>query len=195
MAEDLKEYVTASQFYRRAYTINPDSYEIYLGLVRAALVGETVLPTESLPAAPRNLSGKQNLALGLLFASNGAYAEAIPRFEEALHQDATSESATVNLALAYKNVGKPAAAIDLVQQTLQDTPQQNFTAFSQVSTKSRDNTSRLSKATSAPWNSILTMSSITSTWAWNISPTSPLSRQPRFTALARRSSPNLPGNF
>ncbi len=118
MAEDLKEYVTAAILSPSLYAINPDSYEIYLGLVRAALVGETVLPTESLPAAPRNLSGKQNLALGLLFASNGAYAEAIPRFDEALHQDATSESATVNLALAYKNVGKPAAAIDLVQQTL-----------------------------------------------------------------------------
>ncbi len=122
VAEDLKEYAAASQFYRRAYAINPDSYEIYLALARATLAAGAEPSTKSLPAPPGSLSGKQNLTLGLLFASAGAYAEAIPRFEEALRQDSTNEVATVNLALAYKNVGKPAAAIDLVQQTLKTRP-------------------------------------------------------------------------
>lgn len=122
VAEDLKEYDAASKFYRRAYAINSDSYEIYLALARATLSVGAEPSTERLPAPPRDLSEKQNVALGLLFASAAAYAEAIPRFEEALRQDATNQAIIVNLALAYKNAAKPAAAIDLVQQTLKARP-------------------------------------------------------------------------
>jgi tetratricopeptide (TPR) repeat protein len=122
VAEDLKEDAAATQFYRRAFAINPESYEIYLALARATLEAGTEPSTESLPAPPGNLSEKQNLALGLLFASAGVYAEAIPRFEDALHQDATNEAIIVNLAAAYKNVGKSATAIDLLQQTLKARP-------------------------------------------------------------------------
>jgi len=122
VAEDLKEFEAAAQLYRRAYTINPGSYEIYLALVRASLSAGAKPAPEGLPAPPENLTVPQDLALGLLFASHGAYEEAIPRFEVALRQDATSESATVNLALAYKSAGKSPAAIDLIRRTLETRP-------------------------------------------------------------------------
>ena len=73
-----------------------------------------------MPSPPENLTASQNLALGLLFSSAGAYEQAIPRFEEALRQDPTNETATANLALAYKNVGKSSAAIDLIRRRLKN---------------------------------------------------------------------------
>lgn len=122
VAVDLNEYAAASQFYRRAYASNPGSYEIYLALARATLSAGVDPSREGLPAPPANLSEKQNLALGLLFASAEAYAEAIPRFEEALHQDTANDAIILNLAAAYKNTGKSAAAIDLIQQTVKARP-------------------------------------------------------------------------
>ncbi len=122
VAEDLKEFTAASESYGRAYALKPDSYETYLALVRAAVSAGTEPGASNLPTPPANLSEKQNLALGLLFASGGVYAQAIPRFEAAMHQDPTNEAVTVNLAAAYKNAGDPAAAIDLLQQTIRTHP-------------------------------------------------------------------------
>jgi tetratricopeptide (TPR) repeat protein len=120
--EDLKEFGVASDFYRRAYAINPGSYEIYVALVRSTISKGTDPSKEVLPSPPENLSESQNLSLGILFNSAGAYPQAIPRFEEALRLDATNETATVNLALAYKNVGKTSAAIDLLRRAVKQRP-------------------------------------------------------------------------
>jgi tetratricopeptide (TPR) repeat protein len=122
VAEDLKEFGAASEFYRRAYAINPGSYEIYVALVRSILSAGTAPPKEVVPSPPENLSAPQNLTLAVLLSSGGAYEQAIPRFEEALRLDATNDAATVNLALAYKNVGKTPAAIDLIRRTVKERP-------------------------------------------------------------------------
>jgi tetratricopeptide (TPR) repeat protein len=122
VAEDLKEGAAASDFYRRAYAVSPSSYEIYMVLVRATLSAGSTLPREALPSPPQHLSADQNLALGLLFASHGLYGEAIPRFEETLRSDPSTEAATLNLALAYSNVGKSSAAVDLIRRTLEGRP-------------------------------------------------------------------------
>jgi tetratricopeptide (TPR) repeat protein len=122
LAEDLKEFGTASGFYRRAYAIDPDSYEIYVALVRSTLSAGTHPSKEVLPSPPQDLTASQDLALGVLLSSAGAYEQAIPRFKEALRLDPTNDSATANLALAYKSVGKTAAAIDLIRATIKERP-------------------------------------------------------------------------
>jgi tetratricopeptide (TPR) repeat protein len=122
VAEDLKEFANAAESYRRALELNPNSYEIYFALVRAEMSAGSPASVENLPAPPQSLPAAQNLALGLLFASSGAYQEAIPQLEAALRQDPSDETATLNLALAYKNVGRSPAAVDLVQRSLEARP-------------------------------------------------------------------------
>jgi tetratricopeptide (TPR) repeat protein len=119
VAETLGDFVNASQAYRKAYQLAPNSYEIYLPLVRTALAVER---TADLPAPPGILSPSQNLALGLLFAAHDLNDAAIPRFEGALREDPTSEAAALNLALAYKNVGKDDSAIELLRRRLSQRP-------------------------------------------------------------------------
>lgn len=122
IAETLQDGVSAAEAYRQAYAIKPDSYEIYLALVRATLSAGNSPGQARLPAAPENLSASQNLALGLLFVSHDAYEEAIPRLDQAVHQDASNEIAVLNLALAYKNVGQSAAATELTRRALERRP-------------------------------------------------------------------------
>jgi tetratricopeptide (TPR) repeat protein len=122
LAEDLMEFGAASGFYRRAYAIDPDSYEIYVALVRSTLAAGTHPSKEVLPSPPHDLTASQDLALGVLLSFAGAYEQAIPRFKEALRLDPTNDSATANLALAYKSVGKTAAAIDLIRATIIERP-------------------------------------------------------------------------
>lgn len=121
IAENLGDFAGASQSYRQAYKLTPNSYEVYLPLVRTTIASGNAVP-QDLPAPPDNLSAAQNLALGLLFISHGANEEAIPRFENTLRQDPTSETATLNLALAYKGVGKTAIGIDLLRRALAERP-------------------------------------------------------------------------
>ena len=120
VAEELREFGEAADSYRRAYAINPGSYEIYVALVRSTLAAGTAPSKTVLPSPPENLSASQNLALGVLWSSGGAYEQAIPRFEEALRLDSADDSATVNLALVYNNVGRSPAAIDLIRRTLKE---------------------------------------------------------------------------
>ena len=132
VAGSLRDVDTAAQSYRQAYAMSPGSYDIYLALVQASLLLGTANPEavasgnaasrDALPAPPGNLSAGENLALGLLFLSHDAYQEAIPRLEQALQQEEPNEMATLNLALAYKNVGKSAEAITLTRRELEKKP-------------------------------------------------------------------------
>ena len=122
VAEDLQEFGAASDAYGRAYAIQPDSYEIYLALMRSTLASEGERSSRVFPSPPENLTAPQNLALGVLFSSAGAYEQAIPRFEDSLRLDAKNETAILNLALAYKDVGKASAAMDLVRRSVKERP-------------------------------------------------------------------------
>jgi tetratricopeptide (TPR) repeat protein len=116
----------AAQSYRQAYAISR-SFDIYLALVQASLSNgssrsEAGPSSENLRAAPENLSAAQNLTLGLVFSSHEHYQEAIPLLEQCLQQDGSNEIAILNLALAYKNVDKSPAAIDLTRRALKTHP-------------------------------------------------------------------------
>jgi tetratricopeptide (TPR) repeat protein len=122
VAEGMNEFVAASEFYRQAYALNPESYDIYLALVRATLSSDASPGKEALPAPPKNLSARQNLALGLLFASRNALQPAIQRFEAALRLDPLNEDATLNLALAEKATGKSSEAVDRLRRVVASRP-------------------------------------------------------------------------
>ena len=122
VAEGVNEFGPAARFYRQAFQIDPGSYEIYLALVRATLSAGLSPGGEDVPAPPENLSATQDLALGQLYASHDAYERAIPPFEKALELDPSDAAATLNLALAYKNVGKSPAASDLLRRALVSHP-------------------------------------------------------------------------
>ena len=124
IAGSLDDGIAAAQAYRQAYALSPNSYEIYVALVQAIFLSppdksDAAPNRERLPAPPPDLTANQNLALGLLFLSHGANALAIPRLEQAVQQDGTNETANLNLALAYKNVGKSDAAIELTRRALE----------------------------------------------------------------------------
>ena len=122
VAEGLNEFGPAARFYRKAFEIDAGSYEIYFALVRASLSAGLSPAGEDLPAPPQSLSARQNLALGLLFVSHDANERAIPAFGNALQLDPSNRVATLNLALAYKNLGKSSAAIDLLRRELVSHP-------------------------------------------------------------------------
>ncbi len=126
IAESLHDDAAAAQAYRHAYAMS-SSYDIYLALVQASLaaMGDDAggAPSlEKLPAPPENLSASQNLGVGLLFLAHDSYVEAIPLLERTLQQDELNETATLNLALAYKNVGKSGHAIELTRRALEKKP-------------------------------------------------------------------------
>jgi tetratricopeptide (TPR) repeat protein len=136
VAVDRGKRKRATELYSRAYQLASDSFDIYLGLARAFLnaappeerngarskAGATEPNLAALPAPPQHLSAEQNFALGLLFASRGAFAQAIPFFEETLRMEPASYAATFNLALAYKGAGKIESAISLIEQGLEEKP-------------------------------------------------------------------------
>lgn len=135
LAEDEGDLKRAAELYATAYRMTPDSFDIYLALVRSSLGPGTVAePAESgpsvrsvpdfrgLPQAPPRLSAEQHFTLGLLLASRGAYTLAIPHFEETLRSEPGSYAAAFNLALSYKQAGNNEAAILLVERTLKERP-------------------------------------------------------------------------
>jgi len=131
VAGSLQDVAAAVQSYRQAYAMSLGSYDIYLALVQASLLlgnapeavsSGNAASRDALPAPPENLSAAQNLALGLLFLSHDAYQEAIPRLEQALQQEEPNEMATLNLAVAYKDVGKYADAIKLTHRAAEKKP-------------------------------------------------------------------------
>ena len=121
IAEQLAAQAAASRDYRRAYDLSPQSFEIYLALVRSTLATRDTSWTQ-LPPAPTGLSAEQHFALGLMFASSAAYSAAISHFQQTLQLEPTSSSAAYNLALAYKREGNSQAAIALLVQTVEQQP-------------------------------------------------------------------------
>jgi tetratricopeptide (TPR) repeat protein len=121
VAEQLGDRRAAGRDYRRAYELSPQSFEIYLALVRAAL-GTGDKQWVQLPPAPTGLSAEQHFALGLIFASGGDYRVAISHFQQTLQLQPTSYSTSYNLALAYKQAGESQAAIELLGGTLERQP-------------------------------------------------------------------------
>jgi len=121
VAENLEDQAAANRDYRRAYELSPQSFEIYLALVRSTLAKRDTSWTQ-LPTAPSGLSAEQHFSLGLMFASGAAYPRAVAHFEETLQLEPTSHSAIYNLALAYKGAGNARAAIDLLEHAVQEQP-------------------------------------------------------------------------
>lgn len=126
VAEALQDDAGAGRAYRQAYAISP-SYDVYVALVQASLAagssdGGRAASVERLPPPPENLSADQSLAIGLLFLGRDEAAQAIPLLERALRQDEFNETATLNLAVAYKNVGRSADAVELTQRELEKRP-------------------------------------------------------------------------
>jgi len=110
-SESLNNPAEAARSYRRAYDLDPSSYETYLALVRSTIASGALSKEAELPAPPPNLSAAQNLALGLIFSAHDAFDSAIPRLEAALTADPNNEVAILNLALAEKGAGKSDEAI------------------------------------------------------------------------------------
>jgi tetratricopeptide (TPR) repeat protein len=121
VAEQLEDHSAAIVGYRRAYELSPQSFDIYVALVRSTLATRDMAWTH-LPAAPTGLSAEQHFAVGLMFASGGAYLRAVSHFEETLQLAPTSQSAIYNLALAYKGAGNPQAAIELLERAVEAQP-------------------------------------------------------------------------
>jgi len=128
LAEDVGDRKRAAQLYARAYQLAPDSFDSYVALVRAylelALSQPRGNPSESLKSLPppAHLSAEDHFALGVLFASRGAYPEAIPHFEETLRLAPASYSAAFNLAVSYDRAGNRQAAVDCATKTLARQP-------------------------------------------------------------------------
>jgi len=121
VAEDLGDLASAHRLYLRAYDKTPQSFEIYLGLVRTRRARDlgSISP---LPPAPTQLSAEQHFALGLMLASQSAYAEAIDHFEATMRMEPDSYSAGYNLALAYKRAGKPEPGINVLERGVKEHP-------------------------------------------------------------------------
>ncbi len=122
IAEDRGDSVAALRSYRRAYELTPQSFEIYASLVQAILQHRSPSATEPLPRPPAQLDAEQHFALGLLFASHDAFAEAIPHFETTLRLEPASYSAAFNLVIAYRGAGQMQAAVELGRKVLREQP-------------------------------------------------------------------------
>jgi tetratricopeptide (TPR) repeat protein len=121
-AENTSNFSEAARDYRKAYELDPTSYETYLALVRATVSAESQLGESQLPRPPANLTANQDLALGLIFAGHGVFDRAIPLFEAALALDPNNEVAILNLALAEKNKGNINEAIERLRKAMADHP-------------------------------------------------------------------------
>jgi tetratricopeptide (TPR) repeat protein len=122
VSDDLNDFSAAALAYRAAYAIDSSSFEIYLALLRATLSAGGTAQHNEMPPPPADLSASQYLAVGLLLASHGDYDSAIPRLEQSLQKDDSNDAAAVSLALAYKYVGKAAAAIEFVRKRADSHP-------------------------------------------------------------------------
>ncbi|MGH9455001.1 MAG: tetratricopeptide repeat protein, partial [Terriglobia bacterium] len=123
IAMDLRDRHAALKQYQEAYEYSPQAMDIYLALVQTCLEILNCEPGPSLARAPVSLSAEQRFVLGLLFASHGFYALAIPHFEEILKQSPGSYSAAYDLSVAEEESGNTAAAIETLVALIRRRPQ------------------------------------------------------------------------
>ena len=196
VAEGVNEFGPAARLYRQAFQIDPGSYEIYLALVRATLSAGLSPGGEDVPAPPENLSATQDLTLGQLYASHDAYERAIPPFEKASGTRSLGcgryPESRAGLQKRWQIAGckRPAAP-----RTCLPIRRPNSTTHSATWRKTRASIWRRSRAFRGPSSLIQPTKSITSTWAWSISPTLRLDLPLRFTASARRNFHPLRGSI
>lgn len=121
-AEAASNFAEAARAYRKAYALDPTSYETYLALVRSTFSAESPSAPAQLPPPPVNLNISQNLALGVIFAGHEDFDRATPLFEAALAQDPKNDMAISNLALVERNQGKANEAIERLRKAINDHP-------------------------------------------------------------------------
>ena len=119
LAAARRDWAAASQRYSKAYQFAPNSFEIYSAMVTASL---QIQENRSLPDPPPNLSSQQHFELGLVFASERAYARATSEFREALRIDPSNYSAAFDLIISYKGAGQIEDAIKMCKAVLENKP-------------------------------------------------------------------------
>ena len=119
LAAARRDWAAASQQYAKAYQFAPDSFEIYSSMVGVSL---QIQESQSLPGPPPNLSSQQHFELGLLFASERAYAMATSEFREALRIDPSNYSAAFDLIMSYRGAGQIEDAIKECKAVLESKP-------------------------------------------------------------------------
>jgi tetratricopeptide (TPR) repeat protein len=119
LAAARKDWAAARQHYATAYKFAPGSFEIYSSMVAASL---QIPEGQSLPGPPANLSSQQHFELGLLFASERAYALATSEFREALRIDPSNYSAAFDLVISYRGAGQIEDAIKVCKAVLENKP-------------------------------------------------------------------------
>jgi tetratricopeptide (TPR) repeat protein len=121
VAEQLGDRAAANLDYRRAFERSPQSFDIYVALVRNSFASRDN-SREQLPPVPTTLSADQHFTLGLVFASGGAYSRAISHFQQTLQLQPTNSLAVYNLALAYEREGRSQEAIELLERAVEQQP-------------------------------------------------------------------------
>ncbi|HEX5410672.1 MAG TPA: tetratricopeptide repeat protein [Terriglobia bacterium] len=120
--EDLQNWSAAAQDYSRAYRSDPGEIEIYSSWVRTAVKTKDPDEVRALPPPPAGLSAQQHFSLGTMFASAGAFKQAIPEFRAALQADPANDAAAYNLALSCQQAGNSQDAISVIQTALRHKP-------------------------------------------------------------------------
>ena len=121
VAEQLRDRAAANLAYHRAYELTPQSFDIYIALVRNIFAMRDK-SLAHLPPAPTALSAEQHFMLGLILASGGAYSAAILHLQQTLQLEPTNHLAGYNLAVAYEREGKSEEAIELLEHTVEQQP-------------------------------------------------------------------------
>jgi len=117
-----KDWGAARQNYAKAYQLAPASFEIYSAMVGASLQSQDPSESLSLPNSPPNLTSQQHSELGLLFASERAYTQAISEFQEALRLDPSNDLAAYDIIMCYRGSGQTEDAIKACEALLQRKP-------------------------------------------------------------------------
>ncbi|HKT11952.1 MAG TPA: tetratricopeptide repeat protein [Terriglobia bacterium] len=122
VAADLEDWHGAVRDYSRAYHFAPEETQIYSSWVWAAVKSKDSTTIRELPPSPAGLSPEQHFSLGILFASVGSFAKAVPEFKTALKADPANDAAAYNLALSYQQLKQPLEATAVIQAALRQKP-------------------------------------------------------------------------
>ncbi|MGH9430260.1 MAG: tetratricopeptide repeat protein [Terriglobia bacterium] len=123
IATDLGDPEEALKQYKEAYQLSPQAFDIYLALAQACLKVANCDPNQAIAGPPVSLSAQQHFVAGLLFASHGFYALAIPHFGETVKQAPGSYSAAYDLSVAEEESGNTEAAMETLRALIRHRPQ------------------------------------------------------------------------